>query len=139
MKSKAEEILMKLPTDCQPVLRITTRPNDANKSGDIFGGWLMSQIDIAGSIAAMERAKGQVVTVAVKELQFIKPIFVYDLVSFFAKIVATGRTSMTVVVDVYVQRYSSHHGEMIEKVSEATLVYVAMAAPGVTRELPKEN
>ncbi len=132
---KKTHSLNQLPIDKQPTLRVTTRPNDANKSGDIFGGWLMSQIDIAGAIAAAERAKGAVVTVAVKELQFIRPLFVYDLVSFYAEVTATGKTSITISVEVYAQRYLSGDG-MMEKISEATLVYVAVSAPGIPREVP---
>ncbi len=125
-----------LPAGCQPTLRITTRPNDANKSGDIFGGWLMAQIDIAGSITAAERAKGAVVTVAVKNLQFLKPLFVYDLVSFYANITSTGKTSVTVDIETYAQRSYLSGDEMVEKISVATLVYVAVSAPGIPRELP---
>jgi len=127
-----------LPDNRQPTLRITTRPNDANRSGDIFGGWLMSQIDIAGAIAAVEVAKGSVVTVAVKELQFIRPLYIYDVVSFYTKVIKTGKTSVTIFIEVYAQRNYGDEGK-IEKISEATLVYVAVSAPGVPRELPKQK
>lgn len=127
---------MQLPIDREPTLRLTTRPNDANKSGDIFGGWLMSQIDIAGALKASERAKGSVVTVAVKQLHFIKPLYIYDVVSFYTAISKVGRTSITVDIEVYAQRRQVN-GEMnIEKVSEAILVYVAVSEPGKPRELP---
>lgn len=132
---KKRQLATQLPAERQPTLRITTRPNDANKSGDIFGGWLMSQIDIAGAIAAIALAKGPVVTVAVKELQFIRPLFIYDVVSFYTNIVKTGRTSITVFVEVYAQR--NYGGDdKVEKISEATIIYVAVSAPGVPRELP---
>lgn len=121
--------------DKQPTLRIPTRPNDANKAGDIFGGWLMSQIDIAGAIAAVEIAEGAVVTVAVKELKFIRPLFIYDVASFYAKIIKTGRTSITVEVEVFAQRHLNSGAEA-EKISEARLVYVAVSAPGKPRALP---
>lgn len=114
-------------------LRMKTLPNDANSSGDIFGGWLMSQIDIAGAIAAAKRAKGKVVTVAVKELKFIKPLFVYDLVSFYTEVTGVGKTSITVNVDVYAERLPN---EGVVKVSDATLVYVAVHEPGIKRAVP---
>jgi len=126
-----------LPLNKQPTLRVTTRPNDANPSGDIFGGWLMSKIDIAASIAAGARANGPVVTVAVKELRFIQPIFVHDLVSFYADIISVGNTSITVGVEVYAQRQCASHKENAIKVSDAVLVFVAVSAPGVRRLVPK--
>jgi acyl-CoA thioesterase YciA len=124
------DILEKLPDGKEPILRMKTLPNDANKSGDIFGGWLMSQIDRAGAIVAAKRADGDVVTVAVKDLVFIKPLFVYDLVSFYADVVKVGRTSITVKVEVYAERLP-HKGFL--KVSDATLVYVAISEPGTKR------
>ncbi|MES2998279.1 MAG: hotdog domain-containing protein [Pseudomonadota bacterium] len=117
-------------------LRVKTRPNDANKSGDIFGGWLMSQIDIAGAIAAAHRAKGPVVTVAVKELTFIKPLYIYDIVSFYTKIISVGKTSITVEVEVYAERYNYEENKTElsrVKVSDATLIYVAVSKPGKKR------
>lgn len=126
---------IKLPLDKQPTLRIRPSPNDANKSGDIFGGWLMSQIDIAGSIAATLRAHGPVSTVAVKELTFLKPLFTYDLVSFYSEILSVGNTSITVHVQVFVERLQA--AEIITlHVSEATLVYVAVSQPGEKRKVP---
>lgn len=122
--------------DKDPVLRVTTRPNDANPNGDIFGGWLMSEIDIAGAIAAGKRAAGPIVTVAVKELLFIKPLYVYDLVSFYADVIATGKSSVTIFVEVYAHRQRGAHGEPAIKVSNATLVYVAVSEPGKPRPLP---
>lgn len=122
-----------LPKGVDPALRVTTRPDDANPNGDIFGGWLMSQIDIAGVVAACIRARGDVVTVAVKELRFIRPLLVYDLASFYAKVVAVGRTSVTVEVEVYTQRLHGSSGEPAIKVSDATLVYVAVSEPGKPR------
>ena len=127
---------MQLPIDKEPTLRLTTRPNDANKSGDIFGGWLMSQIDIAGALKASERAKGSVVTVAVKQLHFIKPLYIYDVVSFYATISKVGRTSITVDIEVYAQRRQLNGEMSVEKVSDAILVYVAVSEPGKPKELP---
>lgn len=125
-----------LPKNTDPTLRLTTLPNDANASGDIFGGWLMSKIDISGAIAAVQRARGSVVTVAVESLQFIKPLYVYDLVSFYSHVIKTGHTSLTVHTDVFAQRARALHETV--KVAEATFVYVAVSAPGKKRKVPKE-
>lgn len=119
----------------QPTLRVKTRPNDANQSGDIFGGWLMSHVDVAGAIVAAERARGHVVTIAVKQLQILKPLFVYDIVSFYATVTKVGNTSITVDVEVYAQR--APNAKEISKISDATMVYVAVTEPGVKREVPK--
>ncbi len=132
-KTKASE----LPNDRQPELRVTTMPNDANPAGDIFGGWLMSQIDIAAGIVACQAAKGPVVTVAVKELRFIKPLFVHNIVSFYADVQRVGSSSVTVEVDVYAE--SIKHGvKSVSKISEAVLIFVAVSEPGKKRTIPKE-
>lgn len=125
---------IQLPSGREPTLRVKTRPNDANKTGDIFGGWLMSEIDVAGAIVASQRANGPVVTVAVKDLVFIKPLFVYDIVSFYAEVISTGRTSINVKVEVFAQRYNS---TTVIKVSDADLVYVAVSEPGKPRAVPQ--
>lgn len=125
---------MKLPKQ-QPVLRVKTLPNDANRSGDIFGGWLMSQIDMAAAIVATRRAKGHVVTVAVSELTLLKPLYVYDIVSFYAKIKRIGKTSITVDVEAYAER--APLGKEVIKVSDATLIFVAVNKPGEKRAVPK--
>ena len=123
----------------EPTLRVKTRPNDANKAGDIFGGWLMSQIDIAGAIAAAQRAKGPVVTVAVKELKFLQPLFIYDIASFYTKIIGVGKTSVTIEVEVYAERYQEGINAPTRiKVSEASLIYVAVSKPGEKRLVPDE-
>lgn len=129
---------MKTVKQSNPTLRVKTRPNDANKGGDIFGGWLMSQIDMAGAIAAARRAKGPVVTVSVKELTFLKPLFIYDIASFYTKVISVGKTSVTIAVEVYAERYKEEETALSEiKVSDATLVYVAVAKPGEKRLVPK--
>lgn len=127
---------MKLPTDREPTLRIKTRPNDANKSGDIFGGWLMSQIDVAAAIEASRRAKGLVVTVAVNKLTFLKPLYIYDIVSFYTKVTAVGRTSLTIETEVYAERQNAAGGEEVVKISDAIFVFVAVSEPGKPREIP---
>jgi acyl-CoA thioesterase YciA len=99
-------------------------PADANSTGDIFGGWIMAQVDIAGSIPALRVAKGRVATVAVNAFLFKQPVLIGDLVSFYAEVVKVGRTSVTVDVEVYAQRGIPE--EVTVKVTEATLTYVAV-------------
>ncbi|RPI40832.1 MAG: acyl-CoA thioesterase [Betaproteobacteria bacterium] len=112
------------PPDREPVLRLVPMPSDANFAGDIFGGWIMSQVDIAGSIEAIRRARGRVATVAVNSFVFRKPVFVGDLVSLYAEVVRVGRSSITVDVEVFAQR--APLGDACVKVTEATLTYVAV-------------
>jgi acyl-CoA thioesterase YciA len=112
-----------LPTGRDPTLRVVPMPSDANYSGDIFGGWIMSQVDIAGSIPAALLAKGRVVTIAVNTFLFKQPVYIGDLVSFYASISKVGKTSITVDVEVYAQRRSL---DETVKVTDATLTYVAV-------------
>jgi len=123
-----------LPKDRIPVIRVPARPLDANKGGNIFGGWIMSQVDIAGSIPAEIRAKGRIVTRAVDSFEFKKPVFIGDLISCYAEVTSVGRTSIKAKVDVYAQRI---HGEKIEAimVTEATLTYVAIDEHGSPKAL----
>jgi acyl-CoA thioesterase YciA len=124
-----------LPDKC-PVLRVVPMPADANQSGDIFGGWVMSQVDIAGSVPAARRARGRIATVAVNSFLFKQPVLVGDLVSFYAEITHVGRTSVTVDVQVYAER---NPGETIcVKVTEASLTYVAVGPDRRPRSLPEE-
>jgi acyl-CoA thioesterase YciA len=104
-------------------LRTVAMPADTNPAGDIFGGWIMSQVDIAGSIPAIELAKGRVATVAVNSFIFKQPVMIGDIVSFYASVVRMGRTSITVDVEVYARRRAL---EDVVKVTEATLTYVAV-------------
>lgn len=113
-----------LPAGKEPTLRLVPMPADANQHGDIFGGWIMAQVDIAGAIAAVRLAKGRVATLAVNSFAFKQPVFVGDLVSFYAEVVRVGRTSITVDVEVYAQRRPER--EETVKVTEATLTYVAV-------------
>ncbi len=108
----------------QLTVRVVAMPADTNTAGDIFGGWLMSRADIAGSIVAIQVAKGRVVTVAVHEFLFIKPVLVGDLVSCYAEVIRRGRTSVRVKVDVYSERESDP--ETIEQVAAAEITYVAV-------------
>ncbi|MEA3412084.1 MAG: acyl-CoA thioesterase [Pseudomonadota bacterium] len=123
-----------LPAGQVPVLRIPAMPAHTNEGGDIFGGWIMGQVDIAGSIPAVLRAQGRVVTVAVEKMTFLRPVYVGDLLSIYADVVASGRTSVTVDVRVYAQR--NPVAPECALVSEARLVYVAVDGDGRKRELP---
>ena len=120
--------------DKQPAIRVAAMPADTNSAGTIFGGWIMSQVDIAGSIAALERARGRIVTVAVNSFEFHQPVFVGDLVSCYAEVIRVGRTSITVKVEVYAQR-SPAKVETI-KVTEAVLTYVALDENRKPRSVP---
>ena len=112
-----------LPADREPALRVVPMPADANPTGDIFGGWIMSQVDIAGSVPALRVARGRIATVAVNSFVFKQPVFVGDIVSLYAEVVRVGRTSITVSVEVYAQHRASDSGV---KVTEAVLTYVAV-------------
>ena len=112
-----------IPAGREPTLRVVPMPSDANYTGDIFGGWIMSQVDIAGAIPAIELAKGRVATVAVNSFTFKQPVMIGDVVSFYARVVRVGRTSITVDVEVYARRRTLLEGV---KVTEATLTYVAV-------------
>lgn len=130
------EIPVQLP-EKQPTLRLMTMPSDMNPNGDIFGGWVMSQVDIAGGVAAMRRARGRVTTVAVNAFQFKQPISIGDVVSFYTEIVRVGRTSITLSVEVYAER--NYFKPITVKVTEATLTYVAIDVSGNKREVPPEG
>lgn len=116
-----------------PALRVVPMPADANQFGDVFGGWIMAQVDIAGSIPATQRAKGRVATVAVNSFMFKQPVAIGDVVSFYATILRVGNTSITVDVTVYAQRGPTT--EMALKVTEATLTYVSIGADGRPKPL----
>jgi len=126
-----------LPAGKDPTLRVVPMPADANSSGDIFGGWVMSQVDIAGSIPAIKLARGRVATVAVNSFVFKQPVLVGDLVSFYAEVVKVGRTSITVGVEVYAQRNPQE--EICVKVTEATLTYVAVDREGRPRVVNQQQ
>ena len=120
----------------EPVLRVVPMPADVNQHGDIFGGWIMSQVDIAGGVLAARRARGRVATVAVNSFTFKQPVLVGDLVTFFAEVVRVGRTSVTVDVEVYAQRNPTDI--VTVKVTEASLTYVAVGADRKPRPIPPE-
>lgn len=111
-------------TGHQPAIRLIAMPADANPSGDIFGGWLMSQVDIAGGLVASQRARGRVVTVAVNAFEFREPVFVGDLVSCYGTVERVGRTSLTIEIRAYARRGGNPGDEVL--VTEARATYVAV-------------
>ena len=125
----------KLPADKQPALRVMPMPADANQNGDIFGGWIMSQVDIAGGNVAARLARGRVATVAVKEFVFKQPVQIGDLLSFYVDVERVGNTSITVTVEVYAERRPTD--PKVVKVTEATLTYVAIDGAGRPRPVPR--
>jgi acyl-CoA thioesterase YciA len=132
---EASDSIVTLPKR-EPTIRVAAMPSDANYSGDMFGGWIMGQVDIAGSIPALHRAKGRVVTVAVNSFVFKQPVYIGDIVSFYAEIIKVGKTSVTVDVQVYAQRDPAK--PVCVKVTEATLTYVAISEDRKPRLLPLE-
>src|SRR5438477_7774521 len=126
----------KLPEGKLPALRVMPMPADTNQHGDIFGGWIMSQVDIAGGVVAARHARGRVATVAVNSFTFKQPVLVGDLVTFYAEITRIGRTSITVDVEVYAQR--NPQDQVCVKVTEASLTYVAVGPDRRARVLPPE-
>jgi acyl-CoA thioesterase YciA len=127
---------LRLPDDRQLVLRVMPMPADANGNGDIFGGWIMAQVDIAGAVLPARIAKGRIVTVAVNEFIFKQPVSVSDLLSFYAKVERIGKTSVTVNVEVYAERNPADL--KVVKVTEANLTYVAIDKDGKPRLIPTE-
>ena len=121
----------------QPALRVVPMPADSNANGDIFGGWVMAQVDVAGAIPAMRLARGRVATVSVNSFQFKQAISVGDIVSLYAEIVHVGRTSITVNVEVYAER--NYASPVTVKVTEAQLTYVAIDGNGEKRPVPPQN
>lgn len=128
--------LLTLP-EKHSTLRVVPMPADLNQNGDVFGGWVMAQVDVAGAIPAMRRARGRVATVSVNSFMFKQPVSVGDIVSFYADIVRVGTTSITVRVEVYAER--NYAAPIIVKVTEAELTYVAINAEGMKRQVPAEN
>ncbi len=127
-----------LPEKKIPVIRVPAMPADLNQGGTVFGGWIMSQVDIAGSIPAAQRAGGTIVTRAVDSFEFKHPVFAGDLISCYADVVSVGRTSITVHVEVYAQ--SMHKGVITTKwVTQASLVYVAIDENGRPRAVPEKS
>jgi acyl-CoA thioesterase YciA len=121
------------PDHCELVLRVMPMPADANGNGDIFGGWIMAQVDLAGSVLPARIAKGRITTVAVNQFVFKQPVSVGDLLSFYAEVVRVGRTSVTVRVEVWAERNPAD--PQVVKVTEANLTYVAIDDHGQPRPI----
>ena len=124
-----------LPTDKELVLKVIPMPADTNGNGDIFGGWVMAQVDLAGSVLPARYIQGRMATVAVNEFIFKQPVRVGDLLSFFAEVTRVGRTSMTVQVEVYAERMRAQG--RYAKVTEAKLTYVAIDEQGRPRPIER--
>ncbi len=127
---------LQLPTDGQLVMRVMPMPADANGNGDIFGGWIMAQVDVAGAVLPARIAKGRIATVAVNQFIFKQPVSVSDLLSFYARVDRIGRTSVTVNVEVYAERNPADLH--VVKVTEANLTYVAIDVNGRPRPIPAD-
>ena len=124
-----------LPDGGELVMRVMPLPADTNGNGDIFGGWLMAQVDLAGAVLPMRIARGRIATVAVNQFLFKQPVSVGDLLSFYARVERIGTTSVTVHVEVYAERNPAN--PQVVKVTEANLTYVAIDGSGKTRALPE--
>ena len=127
----------RLPSDKELVLKVVPMPGDCNANGDIFGGWVMAQVDLAGSVIPSRLARGRTATVAVKEFVFKQPVRVGDILTFYAGATHIGRTSVTVDVEVYAE--IMHDQGHYVKVTEATLTYVSIDEAGRPRPLPKDD
>jgi acyl-CoA thioesterase YciA len=126
---------LSLPDGSELVLRVMPLPADVNGNGDIFGGWLMAQVDLAGAVLPARIARGRIATVAVNEFVFKQPVSVGDLVSFYARVTRIGNTSITVHVEVHAERNPANL--QVVKVTEANLTYVAIDHEGKPRPVPK--
>lgn len=126
----------RLPDGAELVLRVMPLPADVNDNGDVFGGWLMAQVDMAGAVLPRRIAKGRITTVAVNQFVFKQPVSIGDLVSFYAKVLRIGRTSITTQVEVYAERNPAD--PQVVKVTEANLTYVAIDAAGRPRPIPRD-
>ncbi|HEX2539576.1 MAG TPA: acyl-CoA thioesterase [Caldimonas sp.] len=129
----AEVAPLQLPNDRQLVMRVMPMPADANGNGDIFGGWIMAQVDLAGAVLPARIAKGRIATVAVNEFVFKQPVSMGDLLSFYARVERIGRTSITVNIEVFAERNPADLH--VVKVTEANVTYVAIDASGRPRPL----
>ena len=123
------------PSDKNLVLKVIPMPADCNANGDIFGGWVMAQVDLAGSVLPARLAHGRIATVAVNQFVFKQPVRIGDLLSFYAHITRVGNTSITVQVEVFAERLGNQ-GQFV-KVTEASLTYVAIDETGKPRPVPK--
>jgi acyl-CoA thioesterase YciA len=135
MSANSAPNAVQLPINEQLVLKVIPMPRDVNANGDIFGGWVMAQVDLAGAVIASPYAEGRMATVAVNEFIFKQPVRVGDILSFFGKLVRIGRTSITVKIEVYAEHFRAQG--KYTKVTEALLTYVAIDDQGKPREVPR--
>ncbi|MBN9340707.1 MAG: acyl-CoA thioesterase, partial [Comamonadaceae bacterium] len=131
MSQPAARPTSELPANKELVMKVIPMPADTNANGDIFGGWVMAQVDLAGAVLPARVVQGRMATVAVKEFVFKQPVRVGDILSFYSSVVRLGRTSVTVDVEVYAERFATQ-GSYV-KVTEALLTYVAIDASGKPR------
>ena len=127
---------LELPADKELVLKVIPMPADCNANGDIFGGWVMALVDLAGSVLPARHVRGRMATVAVNQFIFKQPVRIGDLLSFFASVTRIGTTSITVQVEVFAERMRSQ-GTYV-KVTEASLTYVAIDDEGRPRKIPRD-
>ena len=124
------------PSDKELVLKVIPMPADCNANGDIFGGWVMAQVDLAGSVLPARLVNGRMATVAVNEFIFKQPVRVGDILSFYSQLIRVGTTSITVEVEVFAERFRAQ-GQYV-KVTQASLTYVAIDESGKSRPIPKD-
>ena len=137
MSANSSASHVSLPTDKELVLKVIPMPADCNANGDIFGGWVMAQVDLAGWVVPARYADGRMATVAVYVFIFKQPVRVGDILSFFAEVTRIGNTSVTVQVEVYAERFRAQ-GRYV-KVTDASLTYVAIDESGKPRPIPKRT
>jgi acyl-CoA thioesterase YciA len=137
MSANSSAPRLSLPTDRELVLKVIPMPADCNANGDIFGGWVMAQVDLAGSVIPARYAKGRMATVAVKEFIFKQPVRVGDILSFYSEVTRIGRTSITVQVEVYAESFRTQG--QYTKVTEASVTYVAIDERGQPRPIPPQD
>ena len=133
--AEPQSLHVHLPTDKELVLKMIPMPSDVNPNGDIFGGWVMAQVDLAGAVLPARYVDGRMATVAVNQFIFKQPVRVGDILSFFAAVTRIGNTSITVQVEVFAERFQAQ-GRYI-KVTEASLTYVAIDDEGKPRKIVK--
>jgi acyl-CoA thioesterase YciA len=126
-----------LPQDAELVLKVIPMPADCNQNGDIFGGWVMAQVDLAGAVLPARYVNGRIATVAVNEFIFKQPVKVGDILSFFSSVTRIGNTSITVKVEVFAERFSLQGVYL--KVTEANVTYVAIDAHGKPRPIARKH
>ena len=128
---------LSLPDGSELVMRVMPMPADVNANGDVFGGWIMAQVDVAGAVLPVRVARGRLATVAVNQFIFKQPVSIGDLLSFYARITRVGRTSITVQVEVFAERDPVN--PQVVKVTEASLTYVAIDDQGQPRVIPRPD